>query len=57
MKVIVFGAGVCGRKYIENCPDDVEIVAVADNNWEAFGGGDIWSFCTIARGNFVRRLR
>ncbi|GHV28388.1 hypothetical protein FACS1894167_05250 [Synergistales bacterium] len=39
MKVIVFGAGVCGRKYIENCPGDVEIVAVADNNWEALGGG------------------
>jgi len=33
LKVIVFGAGTSGRKYIENCAEDIEIVAVADNNW------------------------
>ena len=37
MKVIVFGAGTSGRKYIENCAEDIEIVAVADNNWANLG--------------------
>jgi O-methyltransferase len=40
MKTVVFGAGAYGRRYIENCPPDVEIVAVCDNNWEKREGGD-----------------
>ena len=39
MKVIVFGAGNYGRKYISNCPDNIEIVAICDNRWNNFPGG------------------
>jgi hypothetical protein len=39
MKVIVFGAGTYGKKYVEDCPPDVEIVAICDNNWEKLEGG------------------
>ena len=43
MRVVVFGAGLFGKKYISECPQDVEIVAVCDNNkinkYSGFGYG------------------
>lgn len=36
MKIVIFGAGLCGKYYIENCPDNQEIIAVCDNNWKDF---------------------
>lgn len=33
-KIIVFGAGAYGRRFIGNCPNNFEIVAVCDNNDE-----------------------
>jgi hypothetical protein len=34
MKVVVFGAGVFGRKYVSECPSEFEIVSICDNNWK-----------------------
>lgn len=33
MKVVVFGAGQFGKKYIQECSSNIEIIAVCDNNW------------------------
>jgi len=33
-KIIVFGAGAIGRKYVADCPKEVEIIAIVDNNYK-----------------------
>lgn len=39
MKIVVFGAGEYGRRFIESSTEGMEVVAVADNNPKLIGGG------------------
>lgn len=43
-KVVVFGAGDYGKKYIEKCPGNTSIVGVVDNNWMNMGNYELYGY-------------